>query len=105
MIRELRVNGLNETLGSNAGSDARGGQAGKPRRQMTVEVEEENVVKEITISKEEFDPRVSNPSDTMRVLVKRINRRSLYHSRTWMVSSFSATTRWKRWPRTSRSDL
>ncbi|EIM91578.1 ribonuclease H-like protein [Stereum hirsutum FP-91666 SS1] len=54
MIRELRVNGLTDAMGSNAGIAA---QAGKPGRQTTVEVEEENVVKEITISKEEFDPR------------------------------------------------
>lgn len=62
MIRELRVNGLTDAMGSDAGIAARGGQAGKPGRQMTVEVEEENVVKEITISKEEFDPRVRTPS-------------------------------------------
>lgn len=63
MIRELRVNGT--SVGTGAGAGAKGVRSGKEVQQMRVEVEDqENVVREITISKEEFDPRVSDLADS-----------------------------------------
>lgn len=63
MIRELRVNGLSDGLSSGLGATVKGGRGGREIQRTRVEIEEENVVKEITISKEEFDPRVSNATD------------------------------------------
>lgn len=56
MIRDLRVNGTSVGMGGDAGVEGR-----KIVRQSSVEVEDEeaNVVKEIMIRKDEFDPRVS----------------------------------------------